>query len=568
MLKTLLCIPPNYCYSYEFPPLGTPMLTGYLKEKGIDVIQKDYNMDYLNYFIKKIFNKNGLIKVPTSTASQIFRCLMDKIFKIKLEKNYYYSSLLPRDHIKLDHINETNASFQFAERLLSSEHLFRYIEDERENTFLQFFWEEKILASLEEQKIKIVGISITAPNQVVGAFTLGYLIKKNLPHVHVTIGGQWVTLYREALKKKLEWNRFFDTMIIFEGETPLYGLITALSENDDLSKVPNLIYKFDSRWEQSKINSKENLDLLACPDFDGLPINDYTASQEDTGLCLTYQTARECYWNKCIYCVDLPLPKQGYRERDADLIIEDIKKMEKKYDLSFLKISNATISPLQMKRFSEKIIETGLDFKWWVMARADEGFNKEIFDLAKRAGCVAIDFGLESACQRVLNFIQKGIIVDTAKRIIKDCHNAGIKVCLQMLIGLPSEKLEEAMDTIQFLIEDRNYISEVVFDNYYLTPACEVYQNPQQCDIDYRASPHLPFKFYYEYSHISGELTKEKGRDLIRLYRQLEAKIRGEEVNNNSPSLIDLILMQFPAHDLSLTVGDDKVSLSHQFKNV
>jgi len=58
MSNVHLCIPPNYSYIYDYPPLGTPMLAGYLKSHGIDAIQSDLNLEYNQYIFKNISDIN------------------------------------------------------------------------------------------------------------------------------------------------------------------------------------------------------------------------------------------------------------------------------------------------------------------------------------------------------------------------------------------------------------------------------------------------------------------------------------------------------------------------------
>ena len=557
MPKALLCLPPCYCYTYDFPPLGTPMLAGYLKSKNIDVLQADYNMEYLHYWKRKIFNKSIPPVMSTNELAWATSELLNKMFSLKHKKNYYYSPLL--SDIDIHYADISNASFSFTERMLCAEYLFRYIEDEGENTFLQFFKEQNVLARLEREGVDVVGISIIAPSQTLAAFTLGYLIKKRLPHIHVTIGGQWVSLYREQLKQRRDWDRFFDSMIVFEGETPLYRLISALRGDGDLSKVPNLIYKSGSRWVDAGNTLREDLDKLAAPDFDGLPLRDYVTAQTTGKAPLTYQTARECYWNKCAYCVDLPLPKQGYRERDMELVIDDIKQLTKKYGPLFLEISNATLSAPQMKKLSERILRENLDVSWWCFARPEGNFTKRIFALAKKAGCRTIAFGLESGNQRVLDFVKKGIVLDTARRVIVDCHDAGIDVNLQMMMGLPSETIQEALDTVKFLIDNKEIIAAPTFNIYYVTPACQVYLNPSQYHIRYKNYPETPFKFFHEFSHITGEVSRDRAYAIINTYQRMISRKK-----DNGPATASIeAAAAAKEYDLSLTIGKDTVSIKY-----
>jgi radical SAM superfamily enzyme YgiQ (UPF0313 family) len=537
------------------------MLAGYLKDKGIGVIQADYNMGYLDYWRRKVLADGALQGMTTLESSVLIRELLNEVFDKKSKRDYYYSAFLSQDSM-VSYGMRCNSSFHFTERILSSDHLLRYVEDAKENTFLQFFLDTGVVSRIAQDKIGLVGISIIAPSQAVAAFTLGRLIKNNLPCVHVVIGGQWVSLYQNQLMERPAFKDFFDSMIVFEGEEPLYQLILSLKEKRGFESVPNLIFYSGGHWVSSERMTRAGLNEIACPDFDGLPLDRYVVAQQKNQIALTYQTSRECSWNKCVYCVDLPLPKFGYRERDVDLIIGDIKRLTQRYKMSFLEISNAAISPSQMKRLSDRIIREGLDFSWWCFARLEPGFTLEVLRLAKRAGCQNVVYGLESANQRVLDHIRKGIHIEIAKRVIADTHESGIKVDLQMMMGLPSETVEEALDTVQFLIDQRRHISSATFNTYYLTPACEVYLNPHLYGIDYRKDPNLPFKFFHEFSHTQEGVSRQKADQLISLYWEL---LNNREERAVPPPASSEDYSGTEDYALSLTVGDDTAGFLYRF---
>jgi hypothetical protein len=54
-LKTLLAIPPDY--DHNFPPLGTPALSAFLKNKGMPCAQVDLNMGYRDFLAQRVSAK-------------------------------------------------------------------------------------------------------------------------------------------------------------------------------------------------------------------------------------------------------------------------------------------------------------------------------------------------------------------------------------------------------------------------------------------------------------------------------------------------------------------------------
>lgn len=495
MLKTLLVIPPKY--GTDYPPLGTPSLAGYLKSKGIEVKQVDWNIEYRSYSDNLENN--------------------DKI------NNSPYQQFLPnKPAYDLPYGDNTFTSFFFTERLLSSPLLFRFISDIEHNPFHQFILEKELIEEIKKYDVALVGLSITSPSQVIFSFTLGYLLKRSNLGVHIVIGGQWVSLYRKEILKRKDFAEFFDSAVFFEGETPLFKLITELSNAGNLENVPNLIYKYKSEFTLSKHHSVEKLDELACPHFDDLPLNRYERFSEGK-VSLSFETSRECYWNKCAYCVDLPYPKQGYRARNPRLVAQHIRTLLDKHSINFLIFSDPTMSPQQMLGISREIIEKGLKVSWWCFARLDKRLTKEVFELAKKAGCFAVSFGMETANQRLLDFIQKGIDLNTAKIVLRDCYESGLDVQLQMMIGLPAETREEALETINFLVENRDIIQQVTFNVYYLTPGCLIYENPIKYGIFPQKDP-VPFQFFLDFSQGENGISKKEAYSMVRLYNILMEK--------------------------------------------
>ncbi len=524
MLKTLLCIPPDY--DYNFPPLGTPALCAFLRKNGIDSYQIDLNLRYRDFLAARIY-----ANVISLKEQRFFlKPVLTSFFKEKL-KGRYYSDFLPRDSDGtqpfLPYDNNTNSSFYFTERLLSSGCLFRYLEDEEENTFLQFYRAVNFPVILEKKGIKLLGISITSPSQAVAGLTLALWVKKRLPYIHVNIGGQWPSLYRNAILQKKQLFRCFDSVTVFDGEIPYLKLVAAVEHKTGYSSIQNILTK-DSVTDTFARPQGQDLNNLPCPDFDGLFLDDYDGVLDNGQAALTYETSRGCYWSKCAYCVDLPLPKPSYRRKHPDLVAEDIKELCKKYNAGYLLLGDPGVSARQMLEVSKSILSQGIKIDWWCMARLDPGFNRNIFDIAYQAGLKKINFGFESASDRACGLLDKGNQKARSARIIKDCAESGIEVDLQTMLGLPNETFDEGMETVNFLLENKKFISHVTFNIYYLTPANFVYLEPEKYGISYDKNDSLPFRFFIPFTN-SGGMDKKEAYRLQEIYYALLNKDRPAE---------------------------------------
>jgi radical SAM superfamily enzyme YgiQ (UPF0313 family) len=498
--RVLLCIPP--LYDRENPPLGTPALKGFLASNNISTRQIDLNFPFYDY-VKK--NKmDGIFSPEFVTEKMKNRMYYHRILEYSSSQNMWYTFE-----------KYPGANYAFTEKMLSSKYLFRYIKDAEENIFVRYF-QKSFLPLIEKERPRLAGFSIIGPSQVMASFTFGYLIKKHFPDIRIVIGGQWASFFREALAERSDFKSFYDYIIYFEGESPLVKLVRCIEDKGDFKNAPNLIYFENGAFRASSKITHEDMDKLPPPDFDGLPIMEYNNSKRKKAPVFTFETSRGCYWNKCIFCIDLPFPKPKYREKSPELVIRDLKFLRRKYNRYGLIISNTTFSPGQVSKISELILKNNINVKWWTLARFDPGFTYETLKLAKKAGCATMGFGLETINERLLKFIRKGTRADIIKRIIDDARRIKLTIYFQVVIGFPTETIEEAMDNITFLSRYKGaYKRASVFNIYYLVPKNYIFEHPEECGIRFKKDPKLPFRYFYPFKHISGEVDRKIAKKLI-----------------------------------------------------
>lgn len=154
------------------------------------------------------------------------------------------------------------------------------------------------------------------------------------------------------------------------------------------------------------------------------------------------------------------------------------------------------------------------------MARLDPGFTPDVFRCAAAAGLVQVNFGFESASDRVCASLGKGNVAARSQEVIRACKECGIKVGLQTMLGLPGETDEEAWETVSFLLRHKKYIDEPIFNIYYLTPSCEVYFHPERYGVCFRRDARYPFRFFHAFVNKKG-MTQEKAFGYEKIYRML-----------------------------------------------
>ena len=100
--------------------------------------------------------------------------------------------------------------------------------------------------------------------------------------------------------------------------------------------------------------------------------------------------------------------------------------------------------------------------KWSIQTRVDR-VHPEILKLLKRAGCISIELGIESALQKQLDSVHKGTTVDLNERAIGCAGKRDSLSHVSMIVGFEGE-------TISDLVENLRWLKRVKPDTFYWFP--------------------------------------------------------------------------------------------------
>ncbi len=488
-MKVTLLFPPSWIPSQPF--LSLPSLTAYARQQGIEVIQRDINIEFLEILltwekvqgmhariqeeVKKVENKGGpeasekfarmnqaLEWIPelvgwVKNAKKVFRG--EEFYSIE---NYMESLKVMERWIELitssyfpSQITTVNNEMRYS--VYSSKEVFAAIKNREENVFHEVF-SKYIISSILSDEPGLVGISITSTSQIIPGLTLAYLIKKERPDIHLTVGGSVFTKLIDNLKNNENLFTIVDSFVVYEGEHALVALAEELEGKKNLNKVPNLIYRENGKTRVNDHFHVEDINKLPTPDYNGLPLDLYHTPE----LVLPVQTSRGCYWRKCAFC-NLHLDHRVYRPRKVDLVIEDIKRLSEKHRTNFFFITDESIPISSLNKLSDSILEQEIDVKWVCGARFEKSLNSNLIEKASRAGCLKIVFGLESYSQRVLDLMSKGTEREQIKRIVQNCLDNDIALHLYVIVGFLTETRAEVKETANFILNNQSLLKSYGF---------------------------------------------------------------------------------------------------------
>jgi radical SAM superfamily enzyme YgiQ (UPF0313 family) len=150
-----------------------------------------------------------------------------------------------------------------------------------------------------------------------------------------------------------------------------------------------------------------------------------------------------------------------FRWRPAEAIFNEMKHQMRRYQSKcFFECSPAINSNTkELVKLCDLILKDPSlsDIQWEGLAIIHSGMTPDVLQKMRRAGCVALSYGLESGSQKVLDLMDKRFQVADAERTLRDSKNAGIRVYAGFLVGYPGETEADFQESMHFL--ERNVAS-------------------------------------------------------------------------------------------------------------
>jgi hypothetical protein len=354
---------------------------------------------------------------------------------------------------------------------------------------------DRLAPRLRDAAVTIVGISVCFPGQLQPAFAFARKLKSLLPDVHVTCGGpamtQLLLRHTQSGQDLLRALGPFDTAVLFEGEHTLLRLCQALSSDGGgarLRDLQNVVHRdplLGARVIQG--HSAEDLGALPAPDFTGLPLDLYLSPH----LTLPYDPTRGCYWGKCTFC-HYGLAEVGtasYRERPVETALDHLAALSARYGTRHFYFSQDSVAPKTLLKLAEGLRARGLDLRWATDLKPEKYLTPERAQALRAGGAVACALGVESAAPRVLSLIDKGAPVSVVRDVITRLADAGVAVEAMCFTDFPTETGPEAMATVRFLEELRAHVALYIVGEFDLTEGALVAQQPARFGL--RETYHL-----------------------------------------------------------------------------
>jgi radical SAM superfamily enzyme YgiQ (UPF0313 family) len=532
-MKIMLLFPPNW--NPAMPHLALPTLTAFLRGHGVEVIQRDLNIEVFDEVLTRRYVEGALARLrhdygthgdhdpprPVAAPREMVAWALARgpqvAARVEQAKRTIRSQAFFDGPIGLSALETIVEALQIASLPFfpaalqistyhpaltadSTHNILREARDPRFNMLLELY-RRGVIADIERERPDLVGISIPSMAQMLPGMTIAALIKEHGLPCHVTVGGPHITMLRERLAHAPALFELIDSAVVFDGEVPLLRLCEALDSDGDLSGVPNLVYRDGDTIRATERKAPEKIGALPLPDFAGLPLDRYLAPR----LALPLLTARGCYYGKCAFC------NVGYGEPESfslmrsEMLAEQMITLKRTYGVEEIFFSDEALTPRTLRELSQIFKRDGTPLLWGGCARFERPLTGELLNLMYEGGCRMILFGLESASEAIMQRMLKGTQLDNMHRILEQSTTAGIWNHTFFFFGFPGETLDDAQQTVNFLYQHKQHINSAAFGTFLLEIDAPAHRAPASFGITHVIDqPEKDLAIYFDYETAQG----------------------------------------------------------------
>lgn len=486
-------------------PLGIPFLVAYLRNNGIrDIDVFDMNTAYAkekqpSWFFYGLIKKGCEVFMKNIKTDEKNGRWVEYLFR---KKNEVLDSLWDRERRCVPWSLNSILSTFFKDDLFQ----------EMRNSV------RRLLAPWSDPGgISMICISVNYPEQLFFSFLIADEIRKRSGgSVDIVLGGAQVIKHIDHLKKSRQVCDLFDFLITEDGEEPILKLLEARAEKN-FSDVPNLYYRDpDHRGEFVSSRTIFFLDPVhfSVPDFSGFDLDDY---ENTVPLIIT----KGCLWGRCTFCSYSNAQKRRFCSGTAEKAIFLIKAMRERYSATDFFFVDDALPPRFMEELAKALLRENIGITWGCNIILHQAFKDLDFcRLLKKAGCDGVLIGLESVAPRVLSTMNKyhcRMEAPEMREILRGLKKAGIRVQLNIIFGFPGETLDEARQTLRFLLDFRDLYDSVVVQPFCLEDQTLVAQSPEKFGIlkidkdDKNAGKRLGYRFEVKEGLSQGEALRFAG---------------------------------------------------------
>jgi len=290
-------------------------------------------------------------------------------------------------------------------------------------------YDEKLLVNSSMLSGDAVGFTAMTPT-IDNTLRLARLLKHEKPQVKVMLGGAHATLLPEETLKSCP---DIDVLVKGEGDNAIVEVLR--NDIEGIYSSPTTV----------------DMDSLPYLGYHLLPWEKYRPHPPH-GRKLPFMamiTSRGCPYH-CSYCSKAVFGSR-FRAQSPKRVVGEIAYYQRRFGTKEIAFYDDvfTLDRNRAYEIAEEILRLGIKVCWTCETRANL-IDKELLKHMKKAGCYSISYGIESASQKILDVVDKGITLEQNEEAVRLSREVGLQTVGYFMIGSPGETPETVRATIDF----------------------------------------------------------------------------------------------------------------------
>jgi anaerobic magnesium-protoporphyrin IX monomethyl ester cyclase len=151
--------------------------------------------------------------------------------------------------------------------------------------------------------------------------------------------------------------------------------------------------------------------------------------------------------NRCTFCHRWT---KGIRYKPLEKVMKEVDYLVNEHSVGFIQfvVEDFGSNPKWTNQFIEDLKDR--DIVWTIGGMRVSAVRRDILQRMHDAGCVNIDFGMESGSQKMLDSMEKNTSVEQNRNAVIETTKTGIKTAIQLVIGMPGESPQTINETLSF----------------------------------------------------------------------------------------------------------------------
>jgi anaerobic magnesium-protoporphyrin IX monomethyl ester cyclase len=316
-----------------------------------------------------------------------------------------------------------------------------------------YHWPESHLSNLlNKEHFDVIGLGFIAGYyQYKKALKISKAINRSRNRPFYIIGGHGPSPEPEYFLKKTG----ADVVVIGEGENTIIELLKLLEKKEDFSSIKGISFmKSGQCIKTPRRELIQNVDGIPFPAWDLFPMDHYTLRRlphiKNSERAMLVLSGRGCTF-KCNFCYRMD---KGHRARSPESIIEEIRILQKDYSVSYIDFQDELLmsSGQRTVELCENFIKSKMRFNWFCNGRLNYA-KPDVLSLMKEAGCVFINYGIESLDEEALKAMNKALTVKQITKGIENTLASGISPGFNIIFGNIGETVTSLKLGVEFLLK-------------------------------------------------------------------------------------------------------------------